>query len=281
MGARVKAMTVLATMALTFAILPTFGASAAEPLPDGDYAFVVAEELVEFTVLDGDAFYDVRAGIELDFEEKDGDVVGEIEVRVDDGLWKVEIKDGKTEVTPLGTVPVLTAPPPAPVDTETETEPATTSDEPVEEEPAEEDAGDEGEPATTATDEASHGDIVSYVAQCAPRGRDAKDARLPTHGYFVSAAATGASISFEFGDVTEQFDLSDMPGAEEFCGQVDRLLEGPVESTEEPEDTGTTGAEETDATENEDRGNGNGNGGGPDKDTGRPDHAGPKGRGNG
>jgi hypothetical protein len=75
---------------------------------------------------------------------------------------------------------------------------------------------------TEDADEANHGQIVSTVARCAPKGKDpllaTAGAGLRNHGSFVQVAAHGGTLTTTWGT----FDLSTMSGAEAFCAAVEQ-----------------------------------------------------------
>ena len=152
-------------------------------------------------------------------------------------------------------------------ETSEELEDDSTKDEEPAEEPESDDVTD-----TDEVEDAAHGERVSTVAECAPRGRDAREARLPNHGYFVSAAARGLTI--EFGPEDTPYNLEDQADVAEFCLAVEALL-GPELDSEEPD--------VDDVVELEDEGEvddaeGRPAHAGPPAHAGRPDHAGPKDR---
>ncbi|HZG93909.1 MAG TPA: hypothetical protein VEZ46_04290 [Mycobacteriales bacterium] len=82
-------------------------------------------------------------------------------------------------------------------------------------------------PSEVADDEAddaaadSAGRIVSTVARCAPKGKDALLAAagpgLTNHGAFVQVAAAGGTLTTSFGT----FDLATPSGADAFCAAAD------------------------------------------------------------
>jgi hypothetical protein len=86
-------------------------------------------------------------------------------------------------------------------------------DEEVDEEPSVEDVDvDDGSSEL-------HGEIVSTVAHCAPRGQERVEGfDLPNLGAYASTAARGEVLSVEAGD----FDLSTLAGAEELCSAIEQ-----------------------------------------------------------
>lgn len=266
MGTRVKAMTILAAMVVTFAVLPTLGAAADEPLPDDTYNIVVPGDgsVYSFTVEDG-TVTDQSEGVTWFFERnEDEKVIGELTLIVDGTSYKVEIKDDEIEVKVDGDAVVATDDP---------TDPPTPATSEGPEEPDTDEDGDEADEA-----DETHGDVVSTVAQCAPRGKDAKDLGLPTHGYFVSAAAAGASVEVETADGPTEFPLTTVEEAQTFCDAVPDIMATAQAAIDA--DADATGDDAT-------PGNGNGNGQdkqdkdtGKPEDTGKPANAGPKDKGN-
>lgn len=107
---------------------------------------------------------------------------------------------------------------------------------------ASDDTGD-----TEEVDDDAHGEIVSAVAACAPRGQEGVDGfDLPSHGAYVSAAATGETL-----EVGDGYDLSTLEGATALCEDLDAARA----DAEAPEDTGDSegdGTEETDELESSD-----------------------------
>lgn len=92
---------------------------------------------------------------------------------------------------------------------------------------AEDGALEDGDDGEVEEVEASHGQIVSTVAHCAPRGKDERLATLEmrNHGAFVRAAAHGDTLSVAGAD----YDLSTMEGAEALCAMLDAMTaEEPV-----------------------------------------------------
>lgn len=259
MGPNTKTITLLAAMALTFAILPTLVAAAAEPLPDDTYEVVADGESYGFTVTDGIPTVDasVPADVEFDFRFRDGDVLDAFDLRVGDVVYEVRIKDGEVKVDLVddgeddgGTFTIVL--------------PTGDPDDPTEEPLAAEDDGDE---AAGGAD----GDVVSMVAHCAPRGRLAKALDLPTHGYFVSAAAAGATVSVELDGASTDYDFSDMAAVEDFCAFADGL-ELPEEDEPGANGRGQEKQQDKDTGKPEDTGR--------PEDAGKPAHAGPKDKGN-
>lgn len=70
------------------------------------------------------------------------------------------------------------------------------------------------------SEDPGHGEIVSTVAHCAPKGKDpllAVEGAPANHGAFVQAAAHGDSLATPWGT----FDLSSQAGADALCAAVD------------------------------------------------------------
>jgi hypothetical protein len=123
------------------------------------------------------------------------------------------------------------------------------SDEPVDDGvETDDETGDEADDEA----EAGRGAVVSTVAACAPRGREAREAGWPNHGTFVSAAARGEALTWtvvdEDGEQTfADVDLSTLEGATAFCAVVTTAFSAPaVEDTtvEESSVEDTTDAED-------------------------------------
>ena len=256
MRTRAKALTVAVAMVTTFAILPTLGAAAAEPLEDGSYDVAIGEQTYTVEVVEGVPEIDGADGVAFTFEfdEETERVLDEFEVDVDGVTYEVEVEDDGTVKVGEGEVDETA---------EEEESDADDSDESDEEAEDEDDSGDvealaevdedEDEVDTAAEDDA-HGQVVSTVAQCAPSGREAREAGLPNHGFFVSAAARGEGIEFDGDGEPQTADLSSQEGADAFCELVDELLAT-------ASDDGVETAESADDTEDEggnDRGRGKG-----------------------
>lgn len=86
----------------------------------------------------------------------------------------------------------------------------------------------------------THGEVVSTVARCAPRGRDVATVfrGMRNHGAFVTAAAHGDTVEVEVptieevdgvptvtGTQTVSFDLSTVEGAEGLCAATEVIAE--------------------------------------------------------
>ncbi len=227
MRTRAKALTVAVAMVTTFAILPTLGAAAAEPLADGSYDVVIGEQTYTVAVVQGVPEIEGADGVEFTFtfDEDTERVLDEFDVAVDGVTYEVEVGDD-------GAVTVTEEEGEEPAD-EGESE-----DDGEEESEGDEDSSDDLETlAETETlteteddaddadeDDGAHGALVSTVAQCAPNGRQARDAGLPNHGFFVSAAAKGEEVEFDVAGETHTFDLSSQEGADAFCALAERLL---------------------------------------------------------
>lgn len=119
-----------------------------------------------------------------------------------------------------------------------------------------EDADEEGAESPTTedsedaaeVDDDTHGEIVSAVAACAPRGQERVDGfDLPNHGAYVSAAAKGETL-----EVGEGYDLSTLEGATALCDQLDAARDagGPEDDgTGDTDDTGTDGTTELETSD--------------------------------
>lgn len=247
MRTRAKALTVAAAMVTTFAILPTLGATAAEPLEDGSYDVVIGGQTYTVDVDEGAATVEGAEGADFRFEyDPDSErVLDEFDVAVGGVVYEVEVDDD-------GTIKV----------TEDEGE------EPTTEEADADDADDEGEEGdeevdgdlevldvdeeddetdeTDETDDDTHGRVVSTVARCAPGGWQARAAGLPNHGFFVRAAAHGESVEFEVDGEPRTADLSDQEGADAFCELANELL---TADEDDATDADATAVEEDDATD--------------------------------
>ena len=105
-----------------------------------------------------------------------------------------------------------------------------------------------------------HGEIVSTVAHCAPRGQERVDGfDLPNLGAYVSTAARGEVLSVEAGE----FDLSTLEGAEQLCEAIDQArADAADESSVDDAESGGTAPADAATTSPEQRGKGNGNGNG-------------------
>lgn len=264
MHARAKALTVLATMALTFAVLPTLGAAAAEPLADGSYDVTVGDAVYTLQVVDGVPIVDAVEGVEFQFRfDATGRVLDEFEVAVGDDAFEVEVaEDGSVSVDDGSTADDAERIERELLEVEEQQE--------VDEEP---DADEEPEDETE--EDGTHGELVSSVAKCAPSGKAAREAGLPNHGTFVRAVARGEAIEFEVDGTTHSADLTTPEGAAAFCALVDELLaaaegaEADEPEAEEPE-TGTEAEAEAEAGQRSNgKGNANGNGKGRDNAPGQ------------
>lgn len=268
MRTRAKALTVAAAMVLTFAILPTFGAAAAEPLEDGSYDVVIGESTYTVDVVEGTPAIEGAEGVEFTFafDEETNRVLDEFDVTVDGVVYGVEVADdgtvtvteddGEGEGEGEGEEPA-----------EGEGEGDGEGDDPVEGADADgdDDDGDEDIEALEDDDDVEaleegdevdddgHGAIVSTVAHCAPKGKEAREAGLPNHGYFVSAAARGEVVEFEAGGEAHSADLSSQEGADAFCVLADELLAAAAEP-------GSAAAEGGDSDGAGGKGKGRGNG---------------------
>lgn len=226
MRTRLKAVTVTVAMVTAFAILPTFGAAAAEPLEDGSYDVTIGETTYTVDVLEGAPTVEGADGVEFTFAfDETNRVLDEFDVTVDDVTYDVEVADdGTVTVSEAGDEPAE--------------EP--TGDEGTEEDGEDLDEGDdeesgEGDDVETLEedddvetleegDDDGHGAVVSTVAKCAPNGKEARAAGLPNHGVFVSAAAKGEAVEFEVDGEAHSADLSSQAGADAFCALAEELL---------------------------------------------------------
>ena len=258
MQMRAKVLTVATAMVTTFAILPTFGAAAAEPLEDGSYDVTVGEQTYTVEVVEGTPVIEDIEGVEFlfAFDEDTGRVLDEFDLTVDGTEYEVEVDDDGTATVTEDTDADTD-------DTDSDDEVETTdgdddveaSDEDDEESDADEDdESDDIEAADEAEDDEAHGELVSSVAECAPTGRTARDAGLPNHGFFVSAAARGESVEFEVDGEVLTADLSTQEGADAFCTLATELLESDdTDATGDDEGTAdaTDGGDEVEPTEAE------------------------------
>jgi hypothetical protein len=97
------------------------------------------------------------------------------------------------------------------------------------------------EPDDEAEDGA-HGQLVSTVAKCAPKGKDpllAVEGSPSNHGGFVRAAAHGESLVTPWGT----FDLSTQAGADSLCAAVAAAREALPAETAAPKEHGKSGGE--------------------------------------
>ena len=104
-----------------------------------------------------------------------------------------------------------------------------------------------------------HGEIVSTVAQCAPRGQEQVDGfDLANHGADVSVAAQGGTLEVGAGE----FPLSTLEDAEDLCAAPD---DARAEASDGAPLDDNEGSDETVTTESapapQQRGNGNATGG--------------------
>lgn len=256
MRMRTKALTVVIAMVTTFAILPTFGAAAAEPLDDGSYDVTVAESTYTVEVVDGIPAVDAGDAVfAFEFDEETGRVLDEFTVTVDDTTYDVAVADD-------GTVTVTEATDEDDGAGDGDTDDGDTDDGVDDDADGDDADGDEGddtdedvtgeddEQGVTADEDdaddaadGEHGELVSTVAQCTLNGRVARDAGLPNQGYFVSAAARGEAVTFEVDGETLTADLTSLAGVEEFCALAADLVDAAGEGTT-GEDGETTGTDE-------------------------------------
>lgn len=253
MRRRTLALTSASAVVAAMTVLPAISAAAAEPLVDGAYAFGVAGSTITVTVADG-APGDVTGlpdGWLVEFSfDAEGVLLNELVVTVPDGddatVYDVTIdlldgdEDGVVDdYTPTvverlpddeGTDPDEDVDEPQDVveDPDEGDDDGEDPDEELDEQPEQEPDEVVEEPDELVEDDeagADHGAIVSTVAACAPRGREARDAGLPNHGYFVSAAARGESVTWTLVDDTGaetvlEADLTTLDGATAFCAAV-------------------------------------------------------------
>lgn len=107
---------------------------------------------------------------------------------------------------------------------------------PVEEcEEAEETESPSPSPSETESEEpaeeGNHGQIVSTVAKCAPRGKDPLldvEGAPSNHGGYVRVAAHGDTLTLPWGS----YDLSTLAGAEDLCASLD-AARADLEETED------------------------------------------------
>lgn len=124
----------------------------------------------------------------------------------------------------------------------TEDDPVVDEDEDV---AADQDAveADDMEESQEADDDA-HGEIVSAVAACAPRGQERVEGfDLPNHGAYVSAAAKGETL-----EVGEGYDLGTLEGATALCDDLD-TARADAQAPEDAGDDGTDGTAEVETSE--------------------------------
>ena len=126
------------------------------------------------------------------------------------------------------------------------------------EEPAEDCAEeDDATPSPTASptesetdesaEEGNHGQIVSTVAQCAPKGKDPlldMEGAPANHGGYVRVAAHGDTLTLPWGS----YDLSTQAGADDLCASLDAaresLAEEGAESTKGKKDKAGKGRQD-------------------------------------
>ena len=97
---------------------------------------------------------------------------------------------------------------------------------------------------SAASGAAGHGDVVSTVSACAPRGRDPLfrlTGDLRTHGDFVAAAAAGDTLALPFGS----YDLATAAGAESLCAALAAQRAAMTPATPEPKRTRTAQPDRT------------------------------------
>lgn len=223
--------------AVLVTVLPALGASAA-PLEDGSYDVVVDEATYTVEVDDGTPTVAEADGVAFGFvfDQTTGRVLDEFTLTVDEFTYAVAVADDGSVTTERlddgaseDDAPVVMGPS---ADDDSQDEPG--GDEPADGElAADEDGLDEGAPlegddseGDGGEDEADegHGELVSTVAGCAPRGRTARDAGLPNHGTFVRAAAQGTTVDFEVDGETHTADFTTPEGAAAFCTLAEELL---------------------------------------------------------
>lgn len=255
MRTRAKALTVAAAMVTTFAILPTLGAAAAEPLEDGSYDVVIGEQTYTVDVAEGVATVEGAEGVDFRFEyDPDSErVLDEFDVAVDGVVYEVEVDDD-------GTIKVTEDEVEEPAEEEADEGGADAQDDDSEEEiDGDLEALDEGEVDDELNDQddvedGAHGQVVSTVAQCAPRGWQAREAGLPNHGVFVSAAARGEEVDFEVDGETHTVELADQDGADAFCELADELLAAAENDADDADDAETAASDDGDVVGERGRG---------------------------
>ena len=274
MRTRAKALTVAVAMVTTFAILPTLGAAAAEPLEDGSYDVAVGESTYTVGVVDGVPVVDEAEGVAFAFvyDEATGRVLDEFDVSVDGVAYDVVVADdGSVTVTAAeadggaddGTAEDTTGSDPEGTEGDGTATDGTGGSDVVDEtdetdetdgtdgsDVVEEDGTEELEESDEVEDDgdAAHGALVSTVAECAPRGRDAREAGLPNHGFFVRAAAHGEDVEFEADGETHVAALSTQEGADAFCALAADLMtaDAAEQATEDEPADQVTGEQPTD-----------------------------------
>ena len=258
MRTKIKALVVVGAMLTTFAILPTLGAAAAEPLEDGSYAVTVGATTHTLEVIDGVPVVDERSGIIWDFAfNDDGRVLDEFAVAVGELRYEVEVADDGTAYAAVdGDPETADEEAGAPLERVVD-EPATEEQDEVDEDDEDEDDEDDD-----ANDD-NHGQLVSSVAQGAPSGKVAREAGLPNHGTFARAAARGETVDFEVDGEAYTADLTTPEGAAAFCALVEELIAAAEDTPTEdsPAEGDPDEAEDTESSDEDSEGKpGNGNG---------------------
>lgn len=93
-------------------------------------------------------------------------------------------------------------------------------------------------PSEEPAEEGNHGQIVSTVAKCAPKGKDPLldvDGAPANHGGYVKVAAHGDTLTLPWGT----YDLSTLSGAEDLCASLEAARADLAD--EETEDKGKKG----------------------------------------
>lgn len=279
MRTRAKALTVAAAMLLTFAILPTFGAAAAEPLEDGSYDVVIEETTYTVDVVEGAPTIEGAEGVEFTFafDEETNRVLDEFDVTVDGVAYDVAVADdGTVTVTEDGGDDQGDEGDGEESESDGDDEDLGEGEDLEDEDDADDEGdadggediealeeGDDDVEALEEGDEANddgHGAVVSTVAQCAPKGWEARAAGLPNHGFFVSAAAKGEAVEFEADGQAHSADLSSQGGADAFCALAEELLAAAEVEPAGPAAAG--GDEDGDGEDGGGKGKGRGNGNG-------------------
>ena len=117
-----------------------------------------------------------------------------------------------------------------------------------------------------------HGEIVSTVAHCAPRGQERVDGfDLANHGAYVSTAAQSGMLSVAAGE----FDLSTLDGAQALCDAIDGARTAVDEPSVVDEDESEAAVStDSETASDEQRGDGPGNGKGAARQDGGPGNSG-------
>lgn len=241
---KIRAIVASGAMVTAFAVLPAMSASAVEPLEDGAYQVVIADQTYTVTVTDGQPIHDGdRARFLFAFDDESGRVLSAFNVIVDDAVYDVEVADGGAAVvTPMSEVDdepteadLVTDEATEADDEPTEVEDTESEDDDVDSEDADDsgDADDSDADDSDEVDDPAHGDFVSRVSACAPRGREARELGLPNHGAFVSSAARGDSLTFDWDGGTWSHDFAD-GDADAACAAIEELVAAAEALRDEP-----------------------------------------------